>query len=175
MSFINNMAGQEYIDKTREYLDYLEEHLENVRRAFQEISEACEGMMWVGDDYSWHTIRQEVILHDLSKFSKYEFTQYRDKFFPTQYETDDIEITENFNSAWENHKKSTHHHWETIQNYIGVVHMVVDWTAMGYKFGDTAKEYYEANEEKIIISKDLRDFMYDIFDKIDANKKSKII
>ena len=57
MAFIDRMKGQDYIDKSREYLDYLEEHLENVRQAFIELSNACDGkMMWVGDDFAWHTL-----------------------------------------------------------------------------------------------------------------------
>lgn len=48
MKFISKMQGQDYIDKTRLYLDYLEEHLNNVAKAFADLSDACEGMYWVG-------------------------------------------------------------------------------------------------------------------------------
>ena len=50
--------------------------------------------------------------------------------------------------------------------------MVIDWTAMGYKFGDTAQEYYEANKDKIVIKEiALYNFMYEIFDKIALYKE----
>jgi len=68
MAFLERMKGQDYINKTREYLDYLEEHLENVRRAFCELSEKCDGMWWVGDDMSWHTIRGEVEWHEFMNY-----------------------------------------------------------------------------------------------------------
>lgn len=169
MAFIDRMAGQDYIEKTRQYLDYLEEHLENVRLAFIELSNACDGMMWVGDDCAWHTLRQDVINHDLSKFSKFEFTQYRNKFFTVDGEEIDVV---RFALAWEHHKEKNRHHHETAENYHDVVHMIVDWTAMGYKFGDTAQEYYEANKDKINISDEHRDFMYEIFEKVAAYRKA---
>ena len=42
--------------------------------------------------------------------------------------------------------------------------MVIDWVAMGFEFGDTAKSYYESNKEKIVIPKWAEEFMYEIFD-----------
>lgn len=165
MAFIDRMAGQDYIEKTRQYLDYLEEHLENVRLAFIELSNACDGMMWVGDDCAWHGLRQEVICHDLSKFTKHEFTQYRDSFFPV---SDTDKENSEFDLAWEHHKAENHHHHETAENFMDIVHMVVDWTAMGYKFGDTPRDYYERNKDKISLSDDHRDFMLEIFDKLEA-------
>ena len=173
------MKGQDYIDSSRKYLDYLEEHLNNVARAFQEVSEACEGMAWVGDDYTWHTLKREVEYHDVSKFTKEEFTQYRDKFFTVEPQHDYSEIDMNFNRAWENHKRQNNHHWETIRYIEGkpgltendVVHMVVDWTAMGYKFCDTAKQYYENNGLTIKLSYKTVEFMYEIFDRLEKYNK----
>ena len=174
MSFINKdqMAANEYIEKTRQYLDYLEEHIENIRLAFQEVSEACDGMAWVGDDCTWHNFRQEVCYHDISKFSEEEFAAYRAKFYPVK---NTPELYDCFAPAWDNHKEENTHHWESIRydkNMPGVtetdiVHMIIDWTAMGYKFGDTAQEYYEANKNKIIIHEEFIQFMYEIFERIE--------
>jgi len=165
--FIRKMEGQECIDNTRKYLDYLEEHLNNIAKAFQEVSEACDGMAWVGDDYTWHSLRREVEMHDLSKFSKEEFTQYRDKFFTSFEEfADKDSINLEFDKAWDNHKKENHHHWETATTEDDIVHMIVDWTAMGYKFGDTAQKYYEANMDDIKVDKKHLPFMYEIFKRI---------
>ena len=163
MAFITRMKGQDYIDKTRVYLDYLEEHIENVRLAFCKLSKECEGMHWVGDDYSWHALREEVIHHDLSKFSRAEFVQYRDSFFPV---TDFDKADSRMGEAWEHHKTENHHHHETIENYLDVVHMIIDWTAMSYKFGGTAQEYYETNKDKIKLTPDHEKFMYEIFERI---------
>jgi hypothetical protein len=167
MALINRMKGQDYIDNTRAYLDYLEEHLENVRLAFCEISKACEGMAWVGDDYTWHSIRVGVENHDLSKFTKKEFCQYRDSFYPVSEKDKE---NSGMDEAWENHKRENHHHHETAENYLDVVHMVIDWTAMGYKFGDTAQQYYEYNKDEIHLSDEHVKFMYEIFDRLKAEE-----
>jgi hypothetical protein len=167
MAFIDRMAGQDYIDKTRQYLDYLEDHLENVRLAFIEISNACGDMLWVGDDCGWHTLRAEVIAHDLSKFSKEEFVQYRASFSPVN---DEDKRSSGFDSAWKNHKEKNHHHHETAENYMDVIHMVIDWTAMGYKFGNTAQQYYEFNKAKINLKDEHEAFVYEIFDRIEKHR-----
>ena len=171
-----DMLGQQYIDQTREYLNYLEEHFANIRKAFQEISEACDGMVWVGDDNTWHTLREEVCLHDVSKFSSSEFTQYRAKFYPV---TDELDSPKAFARAWVHHYLSNSHHWEyintlsptliaskpgLIERYL--VHMVVDWQAMGYKFGDTAQAYYEANKDSIKLAPEHIEFIYQIFNRL---------
>lgn len=172
------MVGQSYINKTREYLDYLEEHFNNIRKAFQELSEACDGMVWVGDDCTWHTLRQEICHHDVSKFSAEEFVAYRDRFFPLHIPSD--QDNDAFNKAWTHHYKSNEHHWEFINQLTDkttkeqpglveryLVHMLIDWTAMGYKFGGTAQEYYEQNKHKILLKPEQVDFIYTIFDRLD--------
>lgn len=160
--FISRMKAQDQIDKTREYLDYVETHIDNVRRAFIEFSAKCEDTPWVGDDYSWHSLRAEVEYHDISKLSEQEFVQYRRAFYPT-----DDEVKQPLDCmAWENHKQKNHHHHETAETYTDIMHMVIDWMAMGYAFGDTAQSYYEANKDKIHLSDDHVKFMYQIFDKL---------
>lgn len=166
---MEEMEGFKYIKATRDYLDYLEEHLTNVAKAFAELSDACDGMQWVGDDYTWHALRQEILKHDLSKFSKEEFVQYRNKFFKIN-DCDDINVE--FKKAFEHHKVNNTHHWESIRTDCfgniekDIVHMVVDWTAMGYKFGGTAEEYYISNKDKIVIPDGYEDFIQELFDKI---------
>ena len=163
MAFIERMKGQDYIDKTREYLDYLEEHLNNVKKAFCELSVACDGMWWVCDDMAWHTLRKEVEWHDVSKFSKEEFVQYRDSFFSVN---DKDKNNSGMVEAWEHHKNKNPHHHETVRNRLDIIHMIIDWTAMGYKFGDTAQQYYESNKDKISLTDDQIDTMYEVFDRI---------
>ena len=172
-----HMIGQSYINKTREYLNYLEEHFDNIRKAFQELSVACDGMTWVGDDNTWHTLRHEVCHHDISKFSTEEFVPYRNRFFPLDTTTEEDKDT--FNKAWIHHYEVNEHHWEyinrlsdeTTNNKPGLIeryliHMLVDWTAMGYKFGDTAQEYYEQNKHKILLKPDQVEFIYTIFNRL---------
>lgn len=166
---MEEMEGFKYIKTSRDYLSYLEEHLTNVAKAFAEVSDACDGMVWVGDDYTWHTLRQEVLNHDISKFSKYEFTQYRDKFF----RVDDLEsIDADFDEAWEHHKINNTHHNESIRtDYRGntekdIIHMVIDWTAMGYKFGDNAEDYFNKNKDTITIPEGYDSFLQEVFNRI---------
>jgi len=166
MAYIEKMKGQEYIDSTRLYLDYVEKHLENVRRAFCELSDVCDGMWWVCDDYSWHSLRAEVECHDTSKFSRDEFVQYRDTFYPVSKEDRE---NSGMKEAWEHHKALNHHHHESLKSSIDVIHMIIDWTAMGYEFGGTAQEYYEENSDKIKLSPEHKKTMYEVFDKIKGN------
>lgn len=146
------MKASDYIESTQNYLDYLKEHIENVRRAFQELSEACDGKdFWVADDFAWHTIRGEVINHDLSKLTKNEFIQYRDFFYPV-CESD--KVNSDFGNAWENHKSMNPHHHESIRNDFDIVHMVIDWTAMSYKFGGSPLAYFRKEKHKMNLTDD---------------------
>ena len=143
----NEMLANKYIATTRAYLDYVEEHIENIRIAFDELSRACDGKMhWVGDDCAWFTMRADVRTHDLSKFSKEEFVQYRDHFYPVSEKDKE---NSHFAEAWENHKQCNHHHHETVGNFHDVYHMVIDWVAMSYKFGDNPRDFYEKTKPKM--------------------------
>ena len=160
----------EQIQKFREYLDYVERHYNNVQRAWKLINDKCgNGFRFISDDYVWGMIDQNVKNHDLSKLSKEEFTQYRQFFFPTQNEVKD---KEQFKSAWENHKKENAHHWQnwTVKHEnhpyadIFLVENIVDWVAMGFEFGNTARDYYENNKEEIKLPEWAVKDMYAIFD-----------
>lgn len=167
---------KELIKKTREYLDYIEEHYNNVQKSFEILKEKCAGknLLHEGDDYKWYTLCRNVELHDKSKLSSFEFQAYRAKFFPTEYEKENDKglIKQLFNEAWEHHKSYNHHHWENwilidkdnIHVDLFIIENVCDWMAMGMKFGDTAKSYYEKNKERIAIPKGAENYMYEIFD-----------
>ena len=167
----NNMKTLDIIQKTREYLDYLEEHIVNVEKAWKEMQVKCKDMRFIYDDFYHHWIDMQVQLHDVSKLSEYEFVQYRDAFFPLSYEE-----KEPLGSAWEHHKRHNPHHWENWTSLkivsnpneweVHCVHMVIDWMAMGYKFGDTAQKFYEKNKEKIDLPDYAIDFIYEIFKRI---------
>jgi len=154
----------EKIKATRLYLDYLEEHYYNVQKAWKELQYKCSDMYFIYDDYLYNIIDSHVKNHDDSKLSKEELVQYRERFYPVNsneeggLDNSDKEIHENFNNAWKHHKELNPHHWENwatqelnkgyCSHYgwqINCVHMIIDWMSMGYKFGDTAQEYYEKN------------------------------
>jgi len=164
----------ETIDKTQEYLNYIRDHALNVRKAWGEVQEKCKDMRFMWDDYYFFSISDEVDFHDLSKLSEFEFVQYRKSFYPTENESK-FDMSE----AWNHHKKENAHHWEnwsavewgnnsTVE--VHLVHMVLDWMAMGYNFGDTAQSYYEKNKNKIKIPKWAEEFIYEIFSRIYGSK-----
>lgn len=166
------MEFKDKVKKTREYLDYLEEHYDNVQKAWKELQEKCKDMRFVYDDYMRGYINNEVNNHDMSKLSKNEFTQYRENFYPVD---DKEKKNSDFSSAWEpweHHKENNLHHWEnwTTKQFpdpysweVHCVHMVCDWMAMSYKFGDTAQEYYSKNKDKIILPDYAIAFIQEIF------------
>ena len=163
------MKAYEYIQKTREYLDYLEEHFDNVRKAFQEVNEAYAGLYGLDND-SWLELKEAVCFHDISKFSQHEFTQYRKHFFPVKGEE-----SENFLKALEHHKENNPHHHETIKNKIDCLHMIINWAAMGYKFGNTAQEYYEKNKDEINLSQNFDNLLDIVFMDMRAYNKEGIM
>lgn len=162
---------KEKIQKFREYLDYIEEHYNNVQKAWALVKDKCPNnkFRFLHDDYVYWSIDSEVKSHDLSKLSSEEFTQYRQYFFPTEDEEGDEELME---KAWEHHKECNNHHWEHWTEKqagnpyadIFVVLMVIDWVAMGFKFGDTAKDYYESHKDEIKLPDWAVKLMYEIFE-----------
>ena len=159
--YIDRMKAQDYIDSTRLYLDYVEEHLQYVAKAFAELSDACDGKEhWVGDDSAWYSLKAEVECHDLSKLSKYELVQYRDNFFPVKSEDKE---KSGFKDACNHHVKNNHHHHESVRNYTDIVHMVIDWMAMSYKFGGCPHEYYLNNKHKMNIKAEYHDYIETLF------------
>jgi len=166
------MKALEIISKTRAYLDYLEEHVLNVQKAWKELQDKCSDMVIIYDDFNFIRLDTLVKSHDISKLGEYEFVQYRRKFFPASTE---IAEPEEFAGAWDHHKNKNPHHWEnwtkTEEGLFGekclhCVTMVLDWMAMGYKFGDTAQAYYEKNKSNIDIPADWEEFIYEIFSKV---------
>jgi len=159
------MKAYEYINKTREYLDYLEDHIRNVEKAWKILQDKCKNFKFIYDDGSFFYLDAKIKEHDLSKFSEFEFIQYRKAFYPTSHES-----KYDMSEAWEHHKKNNDHHWENWKNsedadqYLCLVHNIVDWMAMGLHLGNTAQEYYENNKDKIKLPKWARNRMYEIFD-----------
>ncbi|HEA19659.1 MAG TPA: hypothetical protein ENH87_01925 [Pricia antarctica] len=115
------------------------------------------------------------IFHDCSKFLPSEFIPYAKKFFGNISEDDQtfeaiqkfgcheaapfgFYIEEQFSIAWLLHQHRNKHHcdyWVDSDNKIipmpikYVNQMIVDWRAMGRKFGDTAEDFYSNNAHKM--------------------------
>lgn len=163
------MKGFEYINKTREYLDYIEDHLKNVQKSWDEIKIKCKDMRFMYDDFFYFSINDAIENHDVSKLSEFELVQYRESFFP-------VNESRKLGEAWDHHKNNNPHHWENWTSIpydyasweVHCVCMICDWQAMGYKFGDTAKGYYEKNKDKINIPEKMIPFMYEIFNRLEV-------
>ena len=169
------MLARKYIQKTREYLDYLDRHIDNVERAWKEVQEKCSSMHMIWEDFYWHSLDLAVKQHDLSKFSKEEFTQYRAFFYPVD---DEITVKEDFDMAWAHHKICNDHHWENWtqikechpnEQALCCTHMVVDWLAMSYEFGDTPRSYYENNKDSIHLPTWAQSYICQMFDLLEAS------
>ena len=162
---------RELIQKTREYLDYIEEHYNNVEKAWGIIREKCVDMPFIQDDRVYVSIALAVKNHDKSKMSAEEFVAYRKNFFPIKDEGDP---KAGFEAAWEHHKEHNDHHWQNwTKNYVDqpnaaffLILNIIDWMAMGLKFGDTARDYYEQNKDTIVLPEWAVKLMYEIFDKV---------
>jgi len=181
----------EIAEKVQEYNNYIREHRANVLKAWKQMQEKCKDEQVCYDDFWYHCVNETIKRHDLSKYSAAEFTQYRNHFYPCA----DEEVDEKaFNLAWKHHYENNDHHWEHWLNdggsfredidpeysthstvkqvndyakvYIGYIEMICDWTAMGYKFGDTALQYYEKNGDKIRILPDWKNAVEDILRKM---------
>jgi len=164
------MKALETIGRTRDYLDYLEEHIQNVREAFGVVCDRCKDMQFISDDFLFWSLRDSVVAHDLSKLSAEELVEYREVFYPTSDEP-----KRKLGKAWEHHVANNLHHWdnwtEAPEHYpnewtVHCAHMVIDWMAMGYKFDDTARSYYEKNKDKINLPENAITFIYEIFDRV---------
>ena len=158
MNTEQNIKGLEYIRKIREYLSYVETHLKYVYYAFQNLTDACKDTWWVKDIEIWNTLHKDILNHDISKFSKEEFIPYVEHFYPI-----DGKKPGSIDSAWSHHKNNNSHHYESLKTDIDVVHMVIDWTAMGYMFGDNAQEYYERNKNKIKLNSRQKQIVTEMF------------
>lgn len=146
--------------ETQEYLKYLEEHQKNIVSAWKVLNEKCKNKSFIYDDFKYFILDYRISIHDISKYSAAEFTQYRRYFFPTDHELELPNREKDFEEAKAHHIKYNAHHWEnwTKNKYyyngddtLYCVEMVCDWMAMSYSKGDTAREYYEKNKGKIIL------------------------
>lgn len=162
--------------KRKEYSDYIDEHVLNVRKAFEELvdSEIPEIMEYLNE------LQSKINVHDKSKWSEEEFEPYRKNFFPINNEEKENNKSD-FDKAWEHHYTNNDHHWqywldldeETLKPFeerkvkLAYLEMIADWTGMGYKFGDTAYEYYSAHKDEIRLYPQLEDWVVNIMKQLD--------
>ena len=151
------------IAKKEEYMRYIKEHVNNVIRAFDEFS----NNEWLGKGMD-SEIRQAVANlienrkipnHDASKYSDEEFEPYR-RHFHSVDALEKEESEEDFEEAWKHHYTTNSHHFEhwidsegnpTEMDLESIIEMVCDWEGMSYKFGGSAKSWFDENKDKKVI------------------------
>ena len=136
-------------EKDQEYYDYIKEHISNVQKAFAVLGKSLCSKAHVPIS----VVSDLVAEHDQSKYSDEEFPGYRQWFYPKKNETKSREI---FDEAWKHHYTVNKHHPEHWVKKDGtarpmpdmyVVEMILDWSAMCFKFGgDPESWYYEEKE-----------------------------
>lgn len=164
--------------KIDEYSKYIKEHIENVKECWANHTDAIikylkdneyrDSIVNMLIDRINRNIDYET--HDFSKWSNEEFIAYRVKFYPTTKEQDIISrysacqalVNDYFNRAWGHHVHNNPHHPEhwIIANEDGkpntiismdteyIVEMLMDWEAMGRKFGGNAYSYWYDKAKK---------------------------
>ena len=170
------MTAKNNIEMIRDYLNYVEGHLDNVQKSWELFKAADNAAQKDGkvsllaDDFLYWEVDSNIRLHDVSKLRASELVQYAEWFHGANGNRYDIfddgaigEAAHNdakaaFAEAWEHHKAHNPHHWEhwtakanSYPNewYVHCICMVIDWMAMGLKFGDTAEDYYTKNKDRI--------------------------
>lgn len=138
------------MNKYRKYLAYLLKHKWEVFKAGRMLGVSC-----------W-----QLIIHDWTKFTPSEFTQYVNYFNCEQTN----EVKRLFDEAWNNHQKHNKHHWqywilikdsgeikplEIPLKYM--LEMVSDWIGAGRALGKPdIYGWYQSNRDKIILHPNTR-------------------
>jgi hypothetical protein len=167
---------EELLEQTQAYLTYIKEHYEAVQKAWLLIKTKCAHMPFVSNLAVREELDFQVLYHDASKLDLEEFTAYRRKFYPTEFEKSTPGILEtihrDFEAAWTNHKEQNFHHWQMWtthlkisppDQHINCIHMVIDWVGMAIQRGNPLDQYYRQNKAEIHIPEWARVQVEDIF------------
>lgn len=161
-----------------EYDLYLNEHRLNVMRAFDWL---CKNVYIKPDKYVKYKLKhaaKNIVKHDESKYSEYEYEKYDRYFYPVEGE-DNSNADVLLNYAWLHHIHENKHHW---QHYVlfnddpemgaialkmpiqYVIEMVCDWWSFGWKDNNKYKvfKWYERNKDHIIIHEETRKYVEDL-------------
>lgn len=152
---MNEINTTELETKNKEYLAYINEHRANVHKAFDIYGKSIADELDMSFK-EYFALVGIVSHHDDSKYLAEEFDGYRQWFYPLANETKNRKI---FDKAWKHHYTLNRHHWEYYYNAdtntateipkIYLAELILDWTAMSFKFGDTPYLYYKKNYRKI--------------------------
>ena len=161
----------EKIEKEREYKDYVVDHIEKVESNFNRLIVPLKGHYNKEVDQAIDLCGQLVPLHDLSKFSKYEFDAYRAYHYPVSDEEKKA-AEEDYQWAWEHHRSVNPHHpyfWTKLgykedMPLPYIFEMLCDWSAVSQHMAedhgskDSVVDWYDlsAKDEKALFSEKTR-------------------
>jgi hypothetical protein len=94
--------------------------------------------------------------HDMSKFSRAEWTPYVKRFYG---DGGDNEV---FQKALDHHYRHNSHHWNfhvldrgiRVMKVDDIKEMVADWRSMARVRGGSAKKWYSLNKDRMILHKE---------------------
>lgn len=157
---------------SQEYTNYIQEHKANVEKAYH----------WLVDhniiEPEWSaSVYENIVEHDMSKYSNYEYDAY-DKYF---YGTRTEKVEREFNYAWLHHIHNNPHHWQywvLVNDEDGikalempkefVYEMFVDHWSFSWKSGNLTeiKDWYNSHKKKMILHEKTRKLYEEILDKV---------
>lgn len=157
------------VSTEEQYKNYIAEHVGNVKLANEQYGKALCIILGVNPK----DVNDLVAKHDQSKFLDGEFDSYRQFFYPEDGEEKNKQL---FDLGWLFHQNRNPHHpefWilrdghnirimDMPKKYI--VEMLLDWAAMGYKFKDTAYNYYQKEGSKKPFSDNTRKLVESVID-----------
>lgn len=169
------------IKKQEEYKKYIDTHIANVQRAFNEYLYPNLVGKDANVDKALLILKDLIVDHDASKYSDYEFEQYRKEFYPISDKEKEYN-KEQFDIACKHHYATNSHHPEHwIKNngeilnmpIADILEMICDWESFKYIGKGSAKEYWEKNkkEKSSIISFNTCKYIEYIFYLLNTDKE----
>lgn len=187
-------------NKEQEYLEYIKNHVDKVNKAYYNVFVPM--IEKIGKEINFKSIfneefinaindaKENIEIHDQSKYDDEEFRYYRIRFYPTTKEKVELEKSENFKAmqddfkdkAWRHHYKSNPHHskyWvDEVTGVISdmylkyIIEMICDWMS----FGDDIKVWYsnKAKDEKASMSTRTKEIVDEILDILEKFNQTRI-
>ena len=169
------MANANKVCKTKEesaneYIAYIQEHKQGVYKAFFKYKGALKPYVKkrlnrifdgsISDDEldmrvlaTLNELFRSIHSHDESKYSMYEFDQYRARFYPCEEDLEQGQeaIRERFDKAWVHHYTHNNHHPEywlcfdsniARMSTVAFFEMILDWISVSIVKGTTTKNWW---------------------------------
>jgi hypothetical protein len=150
------------------YRTYIIEHVSNVIKAYNWLVE---------HNITSESLRTQISLHDVSKYSDHEYDAYDNYFYGRKTE----KVKSDFNYAWLHHIHNNPHHWQhwvLVNDEDGtqalempkeyVIEMICDWWAFSHKSGNLYEifDWYKSHKKNMILHDKTKKLVEEILDRI---------